>query len=129
MHYLMKHTAGWLLTALLLAGPLIPAVYAQTTPVHHIVLVWFPPGTPADQIETVIQQSRALAGIKGVSSLKVGKAIASDRAIVDDSFDIGISMQFDSVEAMNRYLVHPQHKAFVSTYIKGKASKLLVYDF
>ena len=117
------------MTGMLLVSLVMPAAYAQTAPVHHIVLVWFPPETTDDTIQTVIQQSRALAGIEGVSSLKVGKAIASDRAIVDDSFDIGISMQFDSVEAMNRYLVHPQHQAFVQEYIKGKVSKLLVYDF
>jgi len=129
VHYFMKQALYWLVIYLLLVSVMISPARAQIAPVHHIVLVWFPPGTATAQIETVIQQSRALTAIEGVSNLKVGKAIASDRSIVDDSFDIGISMQFESVEAMNRYLAHPQHQAFVQQYIKGKASRLLVYDF
>jgi hypothetical protein len=126
MHYHTKYICLRLTILLLLA---IGHSHAQTAPIHHVVLVWFPPDTTEQQIEMVMQASRRLSTIEGVASLKVGRSIKSQRPIVDDSFDIGISMQFDSIEQMQRYLQDPRHKAFVERYIKGKTSKLLVYDF
>jgi len=47
---------------------------------------------------------------------------------VDDSFDLGIVMTFDSAPEMRAYLVHPRHKAFVQNHIEGRVQRLLVYD-
>jgi len=101
----------------------------QTKPVTHIVMVWYKPDLPAEKRELIKQKTAELKNIPGLISLNMGEAIPSERPIVDDSFDLGIVMQFPNAKAMNTYLVHPQHKAFMKNYVKGNVEKLLVYDF
>ena len=126
----MKNYLRWLLIPpLLMMGSIFNTAFADSNSIHHIVMLWFPPTTSVVYLEEVIQKTRQLADIEGVHNLKVGTAINSERTIVDDSFDIGISMQFNSLNDMKRYLKHPRHQAFVKRYIKGKASRLVVYDF
>ncbi len=96
--------------------------------VDHIVLVWFKQGTSVEHIQQVREKTLDLKRIPGMEDLHVGLALQSERPIVDDSFDLGISMRFNSVEAMHRYLTHPEHRAFVELNIEGKVDKLLVYD-
>ncbi|HHC73690.1 MAG TPA: Dabb family protein, partial [Thiothrix sp.] len=38
-------------------------------------------------------------------------------------------MTFRDQAAMQTYLTHPKHKAFLKQYIKGKTAKIVVYDF
>jgi hypothetical protein len=97
--------------------------------VHHVVLCWLKePGNSA-QRKQLIKQTRLLRRIPGVRELRVGESIASDRAIVDDSFDIGIVMTFDNEADMNWYLQHPQHRWAVKEHILPLTRKILVYDF
>ena len=46
----------------------------------------------------------------------------------DDSFDLALSMQFDSVADMHAYVIHPQHQEFLKL-AKPHVAKLMVYDF
>ena len=105
-------------------------VRSQTSnSVTHVVMVWFNESVTQQDIDAVALRTQALRAIPELLDVKVGKAIPSDRPIVDDSFDLGVVMTFDSAEAMNAYLVHPVHLNFVEQYLKGKAEKLVVYDF
>jgi hypothetical protein len=61
--------------------------------------------------------------------MSLGRAIASDRKIVDDSFDLGIHAVFANQQDMQTYLSHPEHIVFVNQFVKPKLEKLLVYDF
>ncbi len=98
--------------------------------VQHVVMVWFKEDVTEQQIEEVIAQSYRLPQqIPLIKSIHVGRAIPSERKIVDDSFDIGLVMNFSSREDMQAYVNHPLHKQFVSQYVKGRVSKLQVYDF
>jgi hypothetical protein len=76
-----------------------------------------------------VEGSRALSDIGQIRDLQVGKAIPSERLIVDDSFSFGIYMRFDSVVDMNAYLTDPRHVRFVDTQVKPHLEKLVVYDF
>ena len=96
---------------------------------NHVVLVWFNDDVTPMQIEKVKAQSYALKAIGELKYIQAGSAIASERGIVDDSFDLGILMQFENKEAMERYVSDPRHKAFLEEHIKGKVKNLLVYDF
>ncbi len=116
----LKHSV-WLL--LLLCSSL-PA----SQRVDHVVTLWFKPEVPDRYVQQVIEQTRKLATIPGIEDLQVGSAVQSERPIVDDSFDLGITMRFSSKQAMREYLLHPRHKAFVEAFIKDKVVKLLVYD-
>jgi hypothetical protein len=97
--------------------------------IHHVVLCWLKePGNSA-QRRQLIEQTRQLRRIPGIRELRVGESIASERSIVDDSFDIGIVMTFDSESDMNWYLQHPQHRWAVQEHILPLTRKILVYDF
>jgi hypothetical protein len=121
------YRTGFLLCALFLWGcASLPHSWRQ--PVHHVVLVWLPESATEQHLEDMIAATRRLGTIPGVSELRVGRAVPSDRGIVDDSFDVGIVMSFDGVDAMNRYLEHPRHLEFVERYVRGRVERLVVYD-
>ena len=70
-----------------------------------------------------------LRAIRGVREIRFGEAVASDRDIVDDSFDVGIYFYFSDVAAMNRYLLDPLHKRVVEQDIKPVIERIVVHDF
>ncbi len=114
-----------LLTAIL---PLLLFAHAQaseTTPaptgesgsshVAHVVFVWLK--TPGDAVarQKVIETTRDLERlIPGLSVTAAGEPLPSERPVVDDSFDVGLVMVFDSPEHLAAYDAHPAHKKAVS---------------
>jgi hypothetical protein len=119
----------FLLLSLSGCGVLPTKEVAPEQRVHHLVLCWLKePGNSA-QRQQLIEQTRLLRQIPGMRELRVGEVIPSDRAIVDDSFDIGIVMTFDNEADMNWYLQHPQHRWAVKEHILPLTRKILVYDF
>jgi hypothetical protein len=96
--------------------------------VSHIVFVWAKENTSKKNIAAMISHAAILSKITGVNSIKVGTAVPSDRSTVDDSYDVGITLSFDTVDAMQAYLEHPEHVNYVSTYVKPYAEKLRIYD-
>lgn len=96
--------------------------------VSHIVFVWAKEDASKEDIAAMISRAEMLSKIAGVNSMKVGTAVPSDRSTVDDSYDVGITLSFDTVDAMRSYLKHPEHIKYVSTYVKPYAENLLVYD-
>lgn len=97
-------------------------------PVTHVVLCWMDTSLTETQVDDLITETQKLDRIPGVEKLSVGRPVHSERTIVDDSFTFGITMEFESVEAMNAYLKHPAHTQFVTEKIKPLLVKLLVYD-
>lgn len=106
-----------------------PTKNAESSKLHHIVMVWFNDNISEEEQKTIRKASYELKNISGILSLELGTAIPSERAIVDDSFDLGIVMTFRDQATMQAYLDHPHHKAFIKQHIKGKTKKLIVYDF
>jgi hypothetical protein len=89
--------------------------------------VWLQPDTTEAKRLEIETGSRDLAKLPGVRNLVVGNAVPSDRALVDDSFDFALSMQFASEQSMNAYIVHPDHQRYVGE-LKPHIAKILVYD-
>jgi hypothetical protein len=97
--------------------------------VEHVVVVWLKiPGDRAAQDE-VIAASQVLKSIPGVLSLKAGTMIPSERPIVDNSFDIALSVTFTDAKAMQHYLTHPDHIQLVEETLKPLVDKIRVYDY
>lgn len=96
--------------------------------VGHVVLVWLKDSGNQQHIEQIIAVSKRLKEIPEIKLLHVGTAIPSDRKIVDDSFDVGLYMTFDSVKELESYLTHPQHVDAVKKIIKPLSKRILVYD-
>ncbi len=126
--------AGWALLVLFLTtinGALViadaPAKANQT--VVHMVLVWLKEPGNAEHAEQIIRASHSLRDIAGVRSIKAGWVMKSKRPVVDDSYDVGLYLEFDSREAMDAYLIHPKHRAAVQEVFRPLSERYVVYDF
>jgi hypothetical protein len=97
--------------------------------VHHIVVCWLKEDAGADAAAKLIDASRTFREIPGVTSVKAGRMLPSERPIVDTTFDVAIVMTFPSVEAMKAYIAHPVHRKAVEEILKPVAQRVVVYDF
>ena len=120
-----------------LGAPLAPIHAAEQTgstthasgPIVHIVMVWMKPEAGAEARDQAMEAASVLEQIPGVSRVRAGLPVMSERNTVDDSFSFGITMELTGPQMMKAYLEHPVHVEYVNTYIKGKTEKLLIYDF
>ena len=96
--------------------------------VDHIVLIWQKrPGNAADR-QALLAACADLRAIPGIKFLDAGTALASDRPIVDDSFDVGLTMRFDSVKSLRTYETDPRHLKKVNEVLKPQSKRIVVYD-
>lgn len=117
-----------LTAALSLASCATIAPPAAKGTVDHVVLIWLKrPGNAADR-QAILNASNELRVIPGIQLLDAGTALASDRPVVDDSFDIGLTMRFDSVKSLQTYEKHPLHVKKVTEVLKPLSERILVYD-
>ena len=104
-----------------------PVVHSPV--VKHIVFVWLKdPGNVSDR-QKIIEVSRSFVQIPGVVDVSAGEVIISERKIVDDSFDVGITLSFVTEADMNAYLLHPKHKDAVKNVLMPLVKKIVVYDY
>lgn len=96
--------------------------------VDHVVLVWLKrPGNAADR-QALLDAGKELRSIPGLHFLDQGLALPSERPTVDDSFDVGYVMRFDSPAALETYAKHPVHQQKVTEVLKPLSRKIVVYD-
>ena len=101
---------------------------ASNETIEHIVIIWLKqPGNTSAQ-DTVIKSSQALKSIPGVISLRSGRAVPSQRKIVDSSFDVALIISLTNKAALDAYLVHPTHKKLLEEIMKPLVDRIRVYD-
>ena len=122
----MKHPAAFLAIAFLSSCAAI-APPARPDSVDHVVLVWLKrPGNEADR-QQLVEIGKELRAIPGIQFLDSGTALPSERPTVDDSFDIGYVMRFDSPAALEAYAIHPVHVKAKDALL-SLSDRILVYD-
>jgi hypothetical protein len=100
---------------------------AKPGTVDHVVIVWLKrPGNAQDK-QALIETGRELRSIPGIHFLDSGSALPSERAIVDDSFDVAFVMRFHSISALEAYAVHPKH-AKAKRNLAKLSRKMVIYD-
>ena len=114
--------------SILLASNLTSAEFSNQGVIHTVYLWLKKPGDQQHRHQLLYASDR-LRSIPGVLDIRFGESIASDRDIVDDSFDVGIYFYFKDVEAMNAYLRHPVHISVVEQRIKPLVNRITVHDF
>jgi Stress responsive A/B Barrel Domain len=94
----------------------------------HIVIFWTDPGQSNAADEVVANAKKYLTSVPGVLSFHAGKMAPSHRNVVDQSYQVGLNIQFETKQAQDHYQVHPLHLEFVE---RSKAfwTKVIVYDF
>ena len=101
---------------------------ASNETIEHIVIIWLKqPGNTSAQ-DTVIKSSQTLKTIPGVISLRSGRAVPSQRTIVDSSYDVALIISLTNKAALDAYLVHPTHKKLLEEIMKPLVDRIRVYD-
>ena len=76
----------------------------------HVVLLEWKAGTEAAAIASFTAGLEALpAAIPEIRDYQFGP----DAGVQDNAFDFVLVAEFDDVEAYQRYVVHPEHQAFL----------------
>ena len=116
---------------LLIACLAMPAAGANGTAdgVEHVVVVWLKSPGNSEHRQRIIAESEVLLDIPGVTGLRAGVMIPSERPIVDSSFDVAMIISFTDTAAMQAYLDHPVHVKLVKETLNPLVDRIRVYDF
>jgi hypothetical protein len=101
----------------------------QNKKITHVVMVWLKEPGNEQQRATFIKASKQLNDLPGIVSRHVGVVVASDRKIVDDTFDVAVSVTLENKQALKAYLNDPRHKKILHDKIKPLINRIVAYDF
>jgi hypothetical protein len=80
----------------------------------HVVCFWLKPNTPAAAHDQLIADSKAYLGkIPEVRHLWVGQPMMTPREVVDNSYDVCLTVVLDDTAGHDAYLVAAPHKEFI----------------
>ncbi len=97
--------------------------------VDHVVLMWQKNSGNLSDRKQITDAIERLRVIEGITILDYGTAVASERPVVDDSFDIGLLVRFKNVQALHAYETDPRHVKEVKGILLPLTKKIQVYDF
>ena len=121
-----------LLQSVLFIGLLLIAYVTQARQdqrVSHVVVVWLKEPGNAQMREQFINASRALENVPGVVSRHVSAVISSERSIVDDTFDVAVTVTFENAQALEKYMQSKKHKNMLKDKLKAIVNRVVVYNF
>ncbi|WP_210479221.1 Dabb family protein [Naasia sp. SYSU D00948] len=94
--------------------------------VIHVVLVEWRDDVSADAQERVREAARAMVGrIPGILRLDEGPSVSPEG--LEQGFEWGLVITFDSEEARDGYLPHPVHRV-LAEQIGAGAERVVVFD-
>lgn len=102
---------------------------SEDSRVSHVVVVWLKESGNVQMREQFIQASRALETLPGVVSRHVSAVIPSERAKVDDSFDVAVTVTFKNAQALKQYMQNEKHKNLLKDELKPLVKRVVVYNF
>jgi hypothetical protein len=95
----------------------------------HTVYFWLKPGTTDAAREQLVGDCVAcLKKIPSVRQLWVGKPAMTPRTVVDNTYDVGLTVVLDDAAGHDTYQVHPLHLEFVARNGPNFGS-IQIYDF
>jgi hypothetical protein len=97
--------------------------------IEHTVLVWLKrPGNAKDRA-ALIRATKDLQNSTGlIHSLRYGRPVPSNRAVVDDTFDLALFMRFPNRRDLTAFETHPAHLQAKKEILQPLARKIRVYD-
>ncbi len=124
---------AWLLMQISLLCFLSVTAYSvsakENKKVTHVVMVWLKEPGNEKQRTAFIKASEALNDFPGIINRHVGVVQANDRMIVDDTFDVAVTVTMKNKAAMKAYLNDPEHKKILKEKIKPLVNRVVAYDF
>ncbi len=113
------------LTKALLTIPII----RRTTMFSHVVIFWTKPELPNAADELIAGAEKYLRPIPGVKSFHIGRMVSSHREVVDQSYQVALSIIFENKQQESDYQIHPLHLEFVEKVFKPNCQRAVIYDF
>jgi hypothetical protein len=95
----------------------------------HVVIFWTDPDNPNAADELLAGMEKYLRPIPGVLHFHAGKMVGSHRPVVDQSYQVALTITFPDKKTQDDYQTHPEHVEFVNTVFKKTCKKVVVYDF
>lgn len=95
----------------------------------HVVIFWTDPAKPEAAEALVAGAEKYLRPIPGILHFHVGKMARSHRAVVDQSYAVGLNIMFPDQATQDAYQEHPLHVEFVEKVFKPNCTRVVVYDF
>ena len=93
--------------------------------IGHVVLITLQDPSKADEL---IESSRGQLGpIPGITSFGVGRHLETGRDTVDGDYDVALYLGFETEQDYARYLVHPDHVAYVE-YWQPRMESIRIFD-
>ena len=87
-----------------------------TEPFIHSVYFWFKEGVTETQLKTFYEDTEKLREIEVVKALYTGTAAATDRPIVERSYDFAVIVHFENLAGHDAYQQHPIHLSLLEKH-------------
>ena len=78
----------------------------------HAVYIWLKPGLSETQHADHLSSLKALSQIPEARLFHVGTPAATDRPVIDRSYNYALVVGLEDEAALERYRNHPLHRAF-----------------
>ncbi len=95
----------------------------------HVVIFWTKPELPNSADDLLAGIEKFLRPIPGVLHFHVGKMVGSPRPVVEQTYQIALTLTFTDKQAQDDYQIHPLHVQFVNEVFKKNCQKVVIYDF
>src|ERR1700689_1995651 len=95
----------------------------------HVVVFWTDPAIKDAADKLLAGATHYLKPIPGVTFFHAGKMASSPRPVVDQTYQVAMTVVFPSKQAQDDYQKHPLHLEFVEKIFKPLCRKVVVYDF
>ncbi|HEU4936943.1 MAG TPA: Dabb family protein [Vicinamibacterales bacterium] len=100
--------------------------------VHVVLFSPKPDLSPSDRTAVLDALQSAAKNIPSIKRLRVGKRVKHSlpgyEQMMRDDYEYAVIIEFDDVEGLKSYLVHPAHAA-AGHHFTAAASKALAYDY
>jgi hypothetical protein len=94
--------------------------------VRHVFVKLKPEFGGEAAVAEIVGRSRQLAAIDGVRGLWVGKPADAG---ANSAWDLGLTLQFDALEDVARYLDDPGHEAYYEGFLEPRIRVIKAWNF
>ena len=95
----------------------------------HVVIFWTDPAQAGAADELLAGMEKYLKLIPGALHFHIGKMASSHRAVVDQTYQVGLNVVFPDKKTQDDYQTHPLHIEFLEKVFKRVCKRVVVYDF
>jgi hypothetical protein len=94
--------------------------------IRHVVCIRFRKDVPADAVHALVETLRSLPPkIPEIRFYQVGQDVVRG----PNSADVALISDFDDLDSLGRYRMHPEHERVVEEYIRPHLEAITAADF